>query len=70
MEIELAEMGLGELPNFSAGGFGIERVTMAKNDEARRWKDDLLTFNRRVRSLAQRMGVPLPSGYYRILGLP
>ena len=43
---------------------------MAKNDEARRWKDDLLTFNRRVRSLAQRMGVPLPSGYYRILGLP
>ncbi|MFZ4654679.1 MAG: twin-arginine translocation signal domain-containing protein [Methylococcaceae bacterium] len=70
MEIELAEMGLGELPNFSAGGFGIERVTMAKNDEARRWKDDLPTFNRRVRSLAQRMGVPLPSGYYKILGLP
>lgn len=67
IEIELAEMGVTINPGFYAGGFGLERLTMARNDQAMHWGDYLPVFKHTVLADAQHEHNPLPSGYYEIL---
>jgi hypothetical protein len=65
-EIEIGEIGL----DASWGvGIGVERLTMARHDQALTWEQALKNFQTSVQSSADRQNLPLPRGYYEILGL-
>ena len=64
--LEIAEMGISNL----SGAFGIERITMAKNQAYISWNDYLPKFKDLVQADAQKNHKALPIGYYEILGLP
>lgn len=66
LDLEIAEFGINDL----SGGFGIERLTMAKNQNYFSWNDYLPEFKRVVEEEAQKNRQALPVGYYEILGLP
>lgn len=70
-ELEIAEIGTESGGRTSgAGGFGLERVTMARNDRPIPWSERLPVFKDAVEADAKSRGVPLPPGYYEVLGLP
>ena len=69
-ELEIVEClhEMGRHPvNFA---IGVERLTMARNDRAMMWSDALPAFKKAVEDDAKARGLPLPIGYYDILGLP
>lgn len=65
-EIEIAEIGLNTDWGF---GIGVERLTMARHDQALTWDQALRSFRTSVQSSADRQNLPLPEGYYKILEL-
>jgi len=65
-QIEIAELPIG----LNAGGFGIERLAMAKNQAYLSWNDCLPQFKDLVQVDAQKNRQTLPIGYYEISGLP
>ncbi|WP_186540293.1 hypothetical protein [Synechococcus sp. BIOS-E4-1] len=65
-EIEIAEIGLNTDWGF---GIGVERLTMARHDQALTWDQALKSFRTSVQSSADRQNLPLPAGYYKILEL-
>ncbi len=67
-EIELAEIGLKNDQGF-AGGIGLERLTMARNNRAMYWDDHLPICKHAMLVAAQHEQKQLPLGYYKILGL-
>ena len=68
-EIELADIALDKNPSFTAGGIGLDRVLMAKNDKVMSWESYLPVFKHAVLAAAQQEQKPLPKGYKSILGL-
>ena len=70
-ESEIVESAVEIAPPHNGGaGFGLERLTMARNDQHMSWDDGAKAFKQAVEAEAQRTGKPLPSGYFAILGLP
>ncbi|WP_115017156.1 hypothetical protein [Synechococcus sp. UW140] len=65
-EIEIVEIGLDGI----GLGLGIERLTMARHNQLLTWKQGLKSFRDAVQASAQRQDLPLPRGYFEILGLP
>ena len=63
--LEIAEMGVDHL----AGAFGIERITMAKNQAYFSWGQYLLEFKNLIQAEANKNNKALPVGYYEILGV-
>ena len=64
-EIEIAEIGL----DGTGLGLGIERLTMARHNQLLSWNQGLKSFRDAVQASAKRQDLPLPKGYYEILGL-
>ena len=64
-EIEIAEIGL----DGTGLGLGIERLTMARHNQLLNWTQGLKSFRDAVQASAKRQSLPLPKGYYEILGL-
>ena len=64
-ELELAEIGLDGI----GLGLGIERLTMARHNQLLIWKQGLISFKDAVQASAQRQDLPLPRGYFEILGI-
>ena len=69
-DLEIAEFLFGGGKRVTVGVIGVERVTMARNDRVMSWDAELPAFKKAVEEDAQRNHLPLPSGYYAILGLP
>ena len=66
-EIELAEMGVNINPGFYAGGVGLERIRMARNDKPMYWRNYLPIFKHAVFTEAHHKHISLPPGYHEIL---
>ena len=69
-DLEIAEIGFSNKNTMVSGGFGLERLTMARNDKPMYWDESLPAFKQQVEKDAMTSKLPLPSGYYEILGLP
>ena len=69
-EIEIGEYGFNMVTSSSGTGFavGLERVTMARNNQVTSWEDSLDAFKAAAKSDADKSGMPLPSGYNIIVG--
>ena len=70
-EIEIAESAVEfALPHNGVVAVGLERLTMAMNDQLMSWDDAVKSFRQAAEAEAQRSGKMLPSGYFTMLGLP
>jgi len=70
-ELEVAEISAEpDGPHSVRGAIGLDRVVMARSDRPITWSERLPVFKDAVEQDARRRGVPLPVGYYEMLGLP
>lgn len=71
-EIEIGELTLTDAPSavVRSVGFGLERLSFARGDRLIQWQEALPRFRSAVELDAREQGVPLPVGYYEMLGLP
>ena len=65
--LELAEIPYGDGTVPTAGGIGVERVSMARNDLVTTWADSLPAFKTAVEDSVAATGAARPAGYYTIL---
>ena len=65
--LELAEIPYGDGTVPTAGGIGVERVSMARNDRVTTWADSLPAFKSAVEESVASTGAARPAGYYKIL---
>ena len=65
--LELAEITYGDGTVPTAGGIGVERVSMARNDVVTSWADSLPAFKSAVEESVAATGAARPAGYYAIL---
>jgi len=68
-DLEIAEFLFGGATRVTVGVIGVERVTMARNDRTMAWNDRLAAFKIAVEADAKRQNLPLPPGYYEVLGI-
>ncbi len=70
-ELEIGEITLTDdrAAAVRNAGFGLERLSFARGDRLISWNETLPAFRRAVELDARRQGLPLPDGYYEILGL-
>ena len=70
-ELEVAEISAEpDGPHSVRGAIGLDRVVMARSDRPITWSERLPVFKDAVEQDARRRSVPLPVGYYEMLGLP
>ena len=71
-ELEIGELTLTDdrAAAVRSAGFGLERLSMARGARPISWQQTLPGFRRAVELDARQQGLPLPEGYYEILGLP
>ena len=67
-ELEVAEIVYGTGAAKVTGAVGLDRVAMARNDQATMWDDSIAAFTNAVEGVVQKTGVALPPGYSAILG--
>ena len=67
VRLELAEITYGDGTVPTAGGIGVERVSMARNDLVTSWGDSLPAFKTAVEESVAATGGARPAGYYKIL---
>ena len=65
--LELAEITYGDGTVPTAGGIGVERVSMARNDVVTSWAESLPAFKSAVEESVAATGAARPAGYYAIL---
>ncbi len=65
--LEIAEIPYGDGTVPTAGGIGVERVSMARNDRVTTWADSLPAFKSAVEESVASTGAARPAGYYKIL---
>ena len=66
--LEIAEILHGDGSKATAGGIGVERVSMARNDQVTTWEASLPPFKIAVEEAAAASGAALPVGYFSLLG--
>ena len=66
--LEIAEITYGDGSKATAGGIGVERVSMARNDQVTTWEASLPAFRTAVKKAAAAGGAALPAGYFAQLG--
>ena len=65
--LEIAEIPYGDGTVPTAGGIGVERVSMARNDRVTTWGDSLPAFKTAIEDSVAATGAARPAGYYKIL---
>lgn len=69
-EIEIAEAAVEfAAPHNGVFGLGIERLAMARSGKLLTWEQGEAAFRQMVEEEARQTRQPLPSGYFKMLGL-
>lgn len=70
IELEIGEITLTDdrPAAVRSAGFGLERLSFARGDRLTKWYETLPAFRRAVELDAHRQSLPLPDGYFEILG--